>query len=58
MKRYEELTVYKEQSDGTLVRTLPEYPSRCLSIDLREQTEAEAKDKPERDIQWKLIWKN
>ena len=51
MKRYEELTVYKEQSDGTLVRILPEYPSRCLSIDLREQTEAEAKDKPERDIQ-------
>ena len=39
MKRYEELTLYKRQSDGTLVRALPEYPSRCLSIDLRTEEE-------------------
>lgn len=41
MKRYEELTVYKKQSDGTLEIIRPKYPSRCLSISLRELEEAE-----------------
>lgn len=43
MKRYEELTVYKKQSDDTLIRVLPEFPSRCLSISLREMEEDEKK---------------
>ena len=51
MKRYEELTVYKKQLDGTLVRILPEYPSRCLSIDLRTEEENQRIGNPLKNLQ-------
>lgn len=41
MKRYEELTVLTKQSDETMVQTRPIFPSRCLSIGLREMEEME-----------------
>lgn len=42
MKRYQDSNDSKQQQGETLATTESEYPSRCLSISLREMEEAEA----------------